>query len=47
MYRKSICKHGVLLVLHVIRTPQPEVEEDARPVNLTLTKTRPGWPACA
>ena len=47
MYRKNICKHAVLLVLHVIRTPQHETEEEARPVNLTLTKTRPGWTACA
>jgi hypothetical protein len=45
MYRKSVCKHAVLLALHVIRTPQAEVksEEEERPVNLKLAKTRPGF----
>jgi uncharacterized Zn finger protein len=46
MYRKGICKHAVALALHVIRNPQAEAKEE-RPVNLKLTKTRPGWQACA
>jgi len=49
MYSKRIGKHAVALALYVIRTPQSETEprEEARPVNLKLTKTRPGWVACA
>jgi len=47
MYRKGICKHAVALALHAIRTPKVEAEEAPRPVNLKLTKTRPGWTACA
>jgi len=42
MYRKEVCKHAVLLGLHVIRTPKAEVEEE-RPVNLSLVKTRKGF----
>jgi predicted nucleic acid-binding Zn finger protein len=48
IYRKSICKHAVALALYVIRNPEPqsEAEEEAtatKPVNLKLTKTRPGF----
>src|SRR5262245_12380548 len=35
MFRHSICKHAVVLALHVIRTPQGEaVVEEPRPMNL-------------
>ena len=47
MYRKVVCKHTAVLALHVIRTPKTEAEEEARPVNLKLAKTRPGWVASA
>jgi len=48
MYRKAVCKHAVVLALHVIRTPKVETkEEEERPVNLKLGKIRPGWQACA
>lgn len=45
MYRKGVCKHAVVLSLHVIRTPavavQPVAEEPAeQPVNLKLGKVR-------
>jgi hypothetical protein len=47
MYRKGICKHAVVLALHVIRTPTMEgtstegKEEPAeQPVNLKLSKVR-------
>jgi predicted nucleic acid-binding Zn finger protein len=44
MYRKGICKHAVVLALHVIRTPQTEAETEVeRPVNLTLGKVRKGF----
>ena len=46
-FRHATCKHGALLALHVIRTPKAEAKEEERPVNLKLTKTRPGWQACA
>ena len=44
MFRHSICKHAVVLALHVIRTPKPEAKEE-RPVNLNLVKTRRGFPS--
>ncbi len=47
MYRKGICKHAVALALHVIRTPETEAKEETQPVNLKLTRTRPGWRAGA
>jgi len=47
MYRKGICKHAVVLALHVIRTPREEHPTEERPVNLKLAKTRPGWVASA
>lgn len=47
MYRKAVCKQAVVLALHVIRTPKAEAKEEEQPVNLKLTKTRPGWQACA
>jgi len=47
MFRHTICKHAVVLALHVIRTPQAEAKEEARPVNLKLGRVRPGWQACA
>src|SRR5690349_10189936 len=44
IFRHTICKHAVLLALHVIRTPQTEAEtEGERPVNLTLGKVRKGF----
>lgn len=43
MFRHSICKHAVVLALHVIRAPKGEVEEEVRPVNLKLGKVRPHW----
>jgi uncharacterized Zn finger protein len=47
MYRKVVCKHAVALALHAIRNPQTEVVEEEQPVNLRLSRTRPGWEACA
>src|SRR5262245_8106514 len=47
MYRKGICKHAVILTLHVIRTPREDHPAIERPVHLTLGKTRPGWGASA
>src|SRR5262245_5826918 len=47
MFRHSLCKHAVILALHVIRTPQDEAKQEERPVNLKLGKVRPGWQACA
>jgi uncharacterized Zn finger protein len=48
LYRGVACKHATVVALQVLRMPQPEVEtEEARPVNLKLTKTRPGWEASA
>ena len=41
MFRHTICKHAVVLALHVIRNPQ--AEEEARPVNLKLGKVRKGF----
>ena len=49
MYRKALCKHAVILALHVIRNPQPAScvteapQEEARPINLKLRKVRPDW----
>jgi uncharacterized Zn finger protein len=43
MFRHTICKHAVVLALHVIRTPKAEAVEEARPVNLKLGKARPGF----
>jgi len=44
MYRKAVCKHAVVLALHVIRNPQAEAkEEEQQPVNLNLVKTRKGF----
>ena len=42
MYRKSICKHAVVLALFTIRNPQPEQKEELteQPVNLKLGKVR-------
>ena len=41
MYRKGLCKHAVVLALHVIRMPQTEAgTEEERPVNLKLGKVR-------
>src|SRR5262245_48614458 len=54
MYRKGICKHAVVLALHVLRTPKTEAKVEAevpavetQPYNLKLGKVRPGWMACA
>src|SRR5262245_34671303 len=45
MYRKAVCKHAVVLALHVIRAPQTEAQEEVeeQPVNLSLVKTRKGF----
>jgi len=45
MYRKGICKHAVVLALFVIRNPygKAEAEEETRPYNLSLGKTRKGF----
>ena len=43
MYRKAVCKHAVVLALHVIRTPKEEAKEEEQPVNLTLGKVRKGF----
>ena len=42
-FRHTTCKHAVVLALHVIRTPQEEAKEEARPVNLKLGKARAGF----
>ena len=51
LYRGATCKHSTLVVLSVLRIPQAAVEapeaEEPQPVNLKLTKTRPGWVASA
>jgi uncharacterized Zn finger protein len=47
MFRHTVCKHAVVLALHVIRTPTAEAVEEERPVNLRLGRVRPGWQACA
>src|SRR4051812_14479341 len=49
MYRKGICKHAVVLALHVIRNPEVETkaaemeELEEQPVNLKLGKVRKGF----
>ena len=44
MFRHTVCKHAVVLALHVIRTPKTEAkEEEEQPVNLNLVKTRRGF----
>jgi hypothetical protein len=44
LVRHTICKHAVILALHVIRTPQTEAEMAVtRPVNLSLGKIRKGF----
>jgi len=43
MFRHTVCKHAVVLALHVIRTPKAEVVEAERSVNLNLVKTRRGF----
>src|SRR5215510_13361853 len=41
MYRKGLCKHAVVLALHVIRMPQTEAgTQEERPINLKLGKVR-------
>src|SRR5215831_12407722 len=47
MFRPTVCKHAVVLALHVIRAPKEEAQAEERPVNLKLGKVRPGWQACA
>src|SRR5262249_37360384 len=41
MFSHTVCKHAVVLALHVIRTPKAEAEQ--RPVSLKLGKVRPGF----
>ena len=43
MFRHTVCKHAVVLALHVIRMPTAEAVEEERPVNLSLGKTRKGF----
>src|SRR5438034_6506530 len=43
MFRHTICKHAVVLALHVIRTPKEEAKAEERPVNLKLGRVRPGF----
>lgn len=50
MYRKSVCKHAVLLTLYVIRNPKAEstavetaAEPAAQPINLKLGRVRKGF----
>ena len=44
MYRRGICKHAVALALYALRHPQAEAEtKKERPVNLKLSKVRPGF----
>ena len=43
MFRHTICKHAVVLTLHVIRTPKAEAKAEERPVNLKLGRVRPGF----
>jgi predicted nucleic acid-binding Zn finger protein len=50
MYRKGICKHAVVLALHVMRTPKAEAkpaeteeEVEEQPVNMKLSKVRKGF----
>lgn len=44
MFRHTVCKHAVVLALHVIRTPKAEAkEEEEQPVNLSLVKARKGF----
>jgi predicted nucleic acid-binding Zn finger protein len=52
IYRKGICKHAVALALFAIRQPRPkqgespqvtELTGEAKPYDLKLGKTRPGW----
>src|SRR5829696_3666616 len=41
IYRHDICKHAVVLALHVIRNPKVETkEEEPKPINLKLAKVR-------
>jgi uncharacterized Zn finger protein len=51
LYRGVPCKHDALLALSVLRGSQAAAEapeaEEPQPVNLKLTKTRPGWTASA
>jgi hypothetical protein len=42
MFRHTICKHAVVLALHVVRSPKTG-EEEERPVNLKLGKARTGF----
>src|SRR5215831_11588002 len=42
MHRGKTCKHSVALALHVIRTPQSEVNKEEKEPNLKLGKVRVG-----
>ncbi len=46
MFRHSVCKHSVVLVLHAIRNPQVARKEERTP-NLKLGKMRRDWQAAA
>src|SRR5262245_52230246 len=43
MFRHTVCKHAVVLALHVIRTPKAEAQAEERPVSLKLGKARAGF----
>jgi uncharacterized Zn finger protein len=43
MFRHTVCKHAVVLALHVIRTPKAQAVEEERPISLSLVKTRKGF----
>ena len=45
MYRKSVCKHAVVLALYTIRNPQAmkQAKGEEKPYNLSLGKTRQGF----
>jgi hypothetical protein len=48
VYRHTTCKHVLALAVQVLHAGEVmEEEPEERPVNLKLTKTRPGWQACA
>ncbi len=46
MFRHSVCKHSVALVLLAIRNQHPERKEETAP-NLKLGKMRRNWQAAA
>lgn len=43
MYRHRVCKHQVILALHVVRHPQEQPQEGERRPNLRLARVREGF----